>query len=601
MNAGTPSTRRTLGVLTVIGVSGVVTLSGCTSVPGGAPTAQELGLVPLPASVEVSDAAPFVLDDATRVVVDAAAGSSVGQEGAVRVGELLAEELRTPTALDLPVEPVVRATGHEPADEASSVVLRLEPGGESWDPHGPLDDPAAEAYTLETGEDGVVLASTTPAGLYRGTRTLLQLLPPEVEASAPVDGVAWEVPAVEIADEPRYAYRGAMLDVARRFAPVEDVQRFVDHLADYRLNVLHLHLSDDQGWRLTVDGLPELTEVGGRTQEGWPPGTGGPWFYTPEEYAEIVAYAADRFVTVVPEIDGPGHTLAAQSVLGSLRCDGTTGEPYWGPEVNNPMICSSDENMPAVQGYLDTVLAAVVAQNPGPYVHLGGDEAPSPAEGWYENYTAAANEIVAGHGRTVVGWHQWAQGTTLPEGSLIQYWGVGERNRGLIGTARETADVREVRAALAAGADLVMSPADRTYLDMKYDDLTPYGLEWAARIDLERAYSWDPEAELTSTLDPERKVDVAGRVAGVEAPLWSDRSYPDSLTHLPTSTDEFVDVDVYVDYMTFPRLPALAEVAWTAQADRDFEDFEARIVRQAPRWDAAGIGWNRVHDVRWDD
>ncbi|WP_336722009.1 beta-N-acetylhexosaminidase [Cellulosimicrobium cellulans] len=601
MNAGTPSTRRTLGVLTVIGVSGVVTLSGCTSVPGGAPTAQELGLVPLPASVEVSDAAPFVLDDATRVVVDAAAGSSVGQEGAVRVGELLAEELRTPTALDLPVEPVVRATGHEPADEASSVVLRLEPGGESWDPHGPLDDPAAEAYTLETGEDGVVLASTTPAGLYRGTRTLLQLLPPEVEASAPVDGVAWEVPAVEIADEPRYAYRGAMLDVARRFAPVEDVQRFVDHLADYRLNVLHLHLSDDQGWRLTVDGLPELTELGGQTQEGWPPGTGGPWFYTPEEYAEIVAYAADRFVTVVPEIDGPGHTLAAQSVLGSLRCDGTTGEPYWGPEVNNPMICSSDENMPAVQGYLDTVLAAVVAQNPGPYVHLGGDEAPSPAEGWYENYTAAANEIVAGHGRTVVGWHQWAQGTTLPEGSLIQYWGVGERNRGLIGTERETADVREVRAALAAGADLVMSPADRTYLDMKYDDLTPYGLEWAARIDLERAYSWDPETELTSTLDPERKVDVAGRVAGVEAPLWSDRSYPDSLTHLPTSTDEFVDVDVYVDSMTFPRLPALAEVAWTAQADRDYEDFEARIVRQAPRWDAAGIGWNRVHDVRWDD
>ncbi|WP_264031787.1 beta-N-acetylhexosaminidase [Cellulosimicrobium sp. SH8] len=588
------TTRRTLGMLVVVVVGGSAILAGCTPTPGTTATVQELGLVPLPASVEVSDAAPFVLDDGTRVVVDVAAGSAVGQEGAVHVGELLAAELRTPTALDLPVE-----TG--PEADSGAVVLRLEPGGESWDPDGLLDDPAAEAYTLEAGEDGVVLASATPAGLYRGTRTLLQLLPPEVEAPGPVGDVAWDVPAVTIADEPRYAYRGAMLDVARRFAPVEDVQRFVDHLADYRLNVLHLHLSDDQGWRLTVDGLPELTEVGGRTQEGWPPGTGGPWFYTPEEYARIVEYAADRYVTVVPEIDGPGHTLAAQSVLGSLRCDGTPGEPYWGPEVNNPMICSSDENMPAVREYLDTVLAAVVAQNPGPYVHLGGDEAPSPAEGWYENYTAAANEIVAGHGRTVMGWHQWAQGTTLPEGSLIQYWGVGERNRGLIGTARETADVQEVRAALAAGADLVMSPADRTYLDMKYDDLTPYGLEWAARIDLERAYSWDPETELTSTLDPERKVDVAGRVAGLEAPLWSDRSYPDSLTHLPTSTDEFVDVDVYVDFMTFPRLPALAEVAWTAQADRDVEDFEARIVRQAPRWDAAGIGWNRVHDVRWDD
>ncbi|ARU52457.1 hypothetical protein CBR64_14335 [Cellulosimicrobium cellulans] len=593
MNAARRSARRALGALTVAAVGGVAVLAGCTSPSATTATVQDLGLVPLPASVEVSGAAPYVLDDETRVVVDAAAGSAVGQEGAVHVGELLAAELRTPTALDLPVE-----TG--PEADGGAVVLRLEPGGESWDPDGLLDDPAAEAYTLEAGEDGVVLASATPAGLYRGTRTLLQLLPPEVETPARVDDVAWEVPAVTITDEPRYAYRGAMLDVARRFAPVEDVQRFVDHLADYRLNVLHLHLSDDQGWRLTVDGLPELAEVGGRTQEGWPPGTGGPWFYTPEEYAQIVEYAAERYVTVVPEIDGPGHTLAAQSVLGSLRCDGTPGEPYWGPEVNNPMICSSDENMPAVQEYLDTVLAAVVAQNPGPYVHLGGDEAPSPAEGWYENYTAAANQIVAGHGRTVVGWHQWAQGTTLPEGSLIQYWGVGERNRGLIGTARETADVQEVRAALAAGADLIMSPADRTYLDMKYDDLTPYGLEWAARIDLERAYSWDPETELTSTLDPERKVDVAGRVAGVEAPLWSDRSYPDSLTHLPTSTDEFVDVDVYVDFMTFPRLPALAEVAWTAQADRDVEDFEARIVRQAPRWDAAGIGWNRVHDVRWE-
>ncbi|QJW37446.1 beta-N-acetylhexosaminidase [Cellulosimicrobium protaetiae] len=593
--------RRTLGVLTVVVAGGVAVLAGCTPTPGAAPSGQGLGLVPLPASVEVSGGEPFVLDDGTRVVVDVSAGSAVGQDGAVRVGELLADELRTPTGLGLAVETTRDDGGTEGSTEGDAVVLRIDAGGESWEPHGLLDDPADEAYILEVTEDAVVVSGTTPAGLYRGTRTLLQLLPPEVESPAPADGVAWEVPAVEIADEPRYAYRGAMLDVARRFFPVEDVKRFVDHLADYRLNVLHLHLTDDQGWRFPVDGLPELTDVGGRTQEGWPPGTGGPWSYTPQEYAEIVAYAAERYVTVVPEVDGPGHTLAAQSAIGSLRCDGTPGEPYWGPEVNNPIVCSSDENMPAVRGYLETVLAAVVAQNPGPYVHVGGDEAPDPEEGWYENYAAAANEIVAGHGRTVVGWHQWAQGTTLPAGSLVQYWGVGEHNRPLVGTERETEDVREVRAALAAGADLVMSPADRTYLDMKYDDLTPYGLEWAGRIDLERAYDWDPETELTSTLDPERQVDVAGRVAGVEAPLWSDRSYPDSLTHLPTSTDEFVEPVVYLDHMTFPRLPALAEVAWTAQADRDYAAFEARLVPHAARWDAAGIGWNRVHDVRWDD
>ena len=293
-------------------------------------------------------------------------------------------------------------------------------------------------------------------------------------------------------------------------------------------------------------------------------------------------------MTVVPEIDGPGHTLAAQASLGALTCDGAPTPPYWGPEVNNPIVCASDENMGNVSAFLQTVLASVAGQNPGRTCTWAATRTPSPP-GWYQSYAAAANEIATGHGKTVIGWHQWGASEVLPPGALIQYWGVGEWLRPVIGGEATNADLVDVQAALDQGARLIMSPADRTYLDMKYDDDTPYGLEWASRITLEEAYDWDPATELTS---PDGKSVMADEsaMAGVEAVLWSSRSYPDSLASLPSGPEVFVPVDQYADFMLFPRLPAVAEVAWSEQADRSFPDFRDRLVQVSPRWTAAGIG-----------
>ncbi|MFF3065122.1 beta-N-acetylhexosaminidase [Oerskovia sp. NPDC057915] len=565
-------------------------LTACTAEESTIPSIG-LGLVPVPTDVSVDEGKGFTLaaDSTIALVTPEDMAPDVHH-----VGEELAEYLGTATGFELPLGPAVDGA-------AGEIRLELAPDPEVvWDRNGLLDDPAVDAYELTVDDDQVVLKAAAPPGLFRGVQTLRQLFPAEIESTtvqdAPADG--WTAPAVTITDAPRFAYRGAMLDVARRFYPVESVKRFIDHASTYKLNALHLHLTDDQGWRIAVDALPQLTEIGSTTQEWWEPGSGEGerWYYTAEEYAEIVAYAGEKYMTVVPEIDGPGHTLAAQASLGSLTCDGVPTAQYWGPEVNNPIVCASDENMGNVRAFLQTVLASVAGQNPGPYLHLGGDEAPSPP-GWYENYTEAANEIATSHGKTVIGWHQWGASEELPPGTLVQYWGV-DAQRGVIGWEAKNADLVDVQAALDKGARLIMSPADRTYLDMKYDDDTPYGLEWAAQITLEEAYDWDPGTQLTS---PDGKNVLADEsdMAGVEVLLWSDRSYPDSLTRAPESLDEFVPVDQYADFMLFPRLPATAEVAWSEQADRSYPDFRDRLVQVSPRWTAAGIGWNEVSDVDW--
>jgi len=422
-------------------------------------------------------------------------------------------------------------------------------------------------------------------------QTLRQLLPAASAAPdrRPEPAGGWTVPAVRITDQPRFAYRGAHLDVARRFYPVKDVERYIDEVAQYKVDVLHLHLTDDQGWRIVVDGLPTLTTVGGSTQSGWAPGTGGPWYYTKQQYAEIVAYAARRFVTVVPEIDGPGHTLAAQASIGSLRCDGTRAKPYSGFDVGNPMVCASDANLAHVRSYLRAVTRSVAAQNPGPYLHLGGDEVPDPPQGWYESYTRTADQQAAAAGKTVIAWHQWVTGAPLPAGSVMEYWGTGSDRQ-----AWTPDNVTQLRSAVAQGATILMAPADRTYLDMQEGPGDDVGLQWAGTTDVERAYDWDPETSLADD-----GIDLTGHVYGVEAALWADRTYPDSLSHLPTSTTEFMPVDEYMDTQLFPRLPAVAEVAWTAQEARHLDDFEARLVAQAPRWKAEGIDYSAVADLAW--
>ncbi len=443
------------------------------------------------------------------------------------VAGYLADLLRPSTGQPLPIE----------AGSDTSEGIRLEVTGD-----GP-----PESYELDVDSDGISLSAPTPQGLFRGIQTLRQLLPPE---QGP-----WTVPGVQIRDEPRFAHRGVMLDVARHFFTVDEVKTFIDQIALYKVNHLHLHLSDDQGWRIAIDGWPRLTEVGAATEVG---GTAG-GFYTQDDYRDLVAYARSRFITLVPEIDLPGHTNAALSAYGELSCDGQAAQPYTGIRVGFSAVCTDNQQ---TYDFIDDVLGQLAAMTPGPYLHIGGDEADTLNAEQYSAFMARAQQAVGRHGKTVMAWHQVGEAEPVP-GAVLQYWGA------------QSADLFTVKAAVDDGAQVVMSPADHAYLDMKYNATTTLGLNWAGTIDVEKAYDWDPATHL-GNLDP-------SAVLGVEAALWTE------------TLDESDDLE----QMTFPRLPAIAEVGWTAQDRRDYDAFVDRLAMHGPRWEAMGIDFTPVSEVSW--
>ncbi len=334
------------------------------------------------------------------------------------------------------------------------------------------DDLGAEGYQLSVTRTGVVLTAAAPAGLFYGVQTIRQLLPPRVEYTATLPR-SLTIPAVEITDRPRYPWRGMMLDVARHFFQVEDVERVIDLMALYKLNRLHLHLSDDQGWRVEIPAYPDLTRIGGRTQVGGGPGG----YYTTADYDRIVAYAAQRFVTIVPEIDLPGHTNAALASVPELNCDGVARPPYTGTQVGFSSVCVDKESTYA---FVDAVVRQLAAQTPGDVIHLGGDEVERLSDADYARFMRRAQAIVTSHGKRMMGWDEMVSADLEP-GSIVQVWQPQVR-----GTARGIA--RAVR----DGAQVVLSPADRIYLDMKYDDSTILGITWAGRNGVRDAYDWEP-------------------------------------------------------------------------------------------------------------
>lgn len=420
---------------------------------------------------------------------------------------------------------------------AAAVQLRLD-----GDP-----DLGEEGYELVVSADRVDVRAFRPAGLFWGVQTLRQLLPESGRLPA-------EVPGVRIRDVPRFAWRGLMLDVARHFYGVRDVKRVIDLAALYKINVLHLHLTDDQGWRITVDSWPLLAAVGGRTAVGGHPGG----FYTKAGYAEIVDYAASRFVTVVPEIDVPGHTNAALVAYPELTCDGQAPPVATGTEVGFSSLCP---NKPIVQQFIEETFGELAVLTPGPYLHLGGDEALSTPPGQYAPFIERVQKVIRTTGKQPVGWQEVASADLVP-GAVVQYWNSN------VGPAQAVTAVRK-------GARLIMSPADRAYLDMKYDATTALGLAWAGHVEAEDAYGWDPAAVSPEIAEPD--------VLGVEAALW---------TETVTTVGE-------IERMVLPRLPALAEVAWSQQDARDWAGFRTRLAPHALRWDAAGAAYHRSSAIPW--
>ncbi|WP_289303461.1 family 20 glycosylhydrolase [Alistipes finegoldii] len=421
----------------------------------------------------------------------------------------------------------------------------------------------AEGYELNVDGEGIeVRASQFPGFLY-ALQSLEQLLPAAVYGTEPAPDAAWEVPCVKIADAPRFAYRGMHLDVARHFFSVDEVKRYIDVMAIHKLNTLHWHLTDDQGWRIEIKRYPELTAVGSirkatvvRKEWGTYDGTPYGGFYTQDEIRDVVKYAADRGVTVIPEIDLPGHMLAALTAYPELGC---TGGPYevwgrWG--VADDVLCPGREK---TFEFLEGVLTEVMELFPSEYIHIGGDECPKvrwekcprcqakirqlglkddgehTAEHYLQSYvTDRIGKFLAQHGRRIIGWDEILEGRA-PSDAVVMSW------RGSEGGI----------AAAKLGHDVIMTPNSHFYFDYYQSldtDAEPFGI--GGYIPMEQVYSYDPAF-------PELTPEQQKHILGVQANLWT----------------EYVLSDEHLEYMLLPRLAALSEVQWCQPETKDWNRF----------------------------
>jgi hexosaminidase len=428
--------------------------------------------------------------------------------------------------------------------------------------HYEIDDTGSEGYRLRVDGHGIRLSSATAAGRFYGERTLRQLI------SRDEDGLF--LPFVDVRDVPRFAYRGVMLDVARHVHAVETIERFIERAADLKFNALHLHLTDDQAWRLALEAHPELAGRGSATSVGGDPGG----HYTASDIGRIVAHAAAHHMVVVPEIDLPGHThavglshpeLVADPVLAPSVVDVAEefggglpqrGKPYTGLAVG---FSSLDARAPGLERFLHEVFAELAQLFPGPHLHFGGDEALGTTRSDYRAIVDMAVRAVAATGRIPVAWHE-AGAADLPADAVFQYWG-------FLAPSDEHAAL--AHRALERGGRFILSPADAD---------TPAGLTWAnGPTSVRRSYEWDAA----------RVVDVPeDRILGVEAALWTE-----------TIADEAT-----LEHMVFPRIASAAEAAWSrplGSADRDWESFRTRVAGLGRLWEADGIRFFRSPEIPW--
>ena len=427
-----------------------------------------------------------------------------------------------------------------------------------------------EGYSLTVG-GRVEVVGADDAGLFYGIQTLLQLLREDEDGS-------WGLLRATVADAPRFARRGVMLDVARHFFGVDDVKKFIDATSALKFNHLHLHLSDDQGWRIHIDSWPKLTELAATTSANGDPGG----FYSKDDYREIVAQAASRHMIVIPEIDLPGHTHAIgvaypELVEAPVLNEGlisesarlgqplpVAGETYIGWGVGHSSVRIHEER---TYDFVRDVVRELAEMTPGPYIHVGGDESHGTLQADFDLFAARATEIVVAAGKTPVAWHEMGSAADIAAGTVGQYWG---------NTTPQGTHAEEAAHFVARGGALIMSASNVAYLDMKYTPEFPLGLDWAAIIDVRAAYDWEPTAVL----------DVpAAAILGVETPLWSETTRTIS----------------EVEQLVFPRAAAQAEIAWSPQTapERTWDSFRARLGALAPLWKAEGIEFHPSPEIPW--
>ncbi|OIJ87837.1 beta-N-acetylhexosaminidase [Streptomyces colonosanans] len=462
-----------------------------------------------------------------------------------------------------------------PAGRADGGVIRL-----AIDPAA-TGDLGEEGYRLEVAPTGVHLVGGGPAGLFWGAQTLRQLLGPDAFRRAPLPGRRWRLPLLRIQDSPRFRWRGLMLDVARYFMPKEGVLRQLDLMAAHKLNVFHFHLTDDQGWRLEIKRYPKLTEVGSwraRTKFGhrasplWEEKPHG-GFYTQDDIREIVAYAAERHIAVVPEIDLPGHSqaaIAAYPELGNSDVIDTASLTVWDNwGVCTNVLAPTDNTLRFYEGVFEEVLELF----PSAFVHVGGDECAkdqwrrspiaqariselglSDEDGLQSWFIRHFDAWLTARGRRLIGWDEILEGGLAP-GAAVSSW------RGYAGGIT----------AARAGHDVVMCPEQQVYLNFREDGGPDEPVPIGYVRTLEDVYRFEP-------VPPQLTGDLARHVLGTQANVWT----------------EVMEDQARVDYQTFPRLAAFAEVAWSAlpaPTDRDFAGFERRMAAHYRRLDALGVAY----------
>ncbi len=444
-------------------------------------------------------------------------------------------------------------------------------------------DLGEEGYSLRVNPDFILLTASKPAGLFYGVQTIRQLLPPEIESPSPKKkNFIWTIPCVDITDKPQFAWRGLMLDVSRHFLPKEFIYKFIDHLAVHKLNTFHWHLVDDQGWRIEIKKYPKLTDIGAwrvdredlhwNAREDQKPDEKATYggFYTQKEIRDIVAYAQSRYVTIVPEIEMPGHTTAALAAYPQYSC---TGGPFTvlpgGVWPITDIFCAGKEE---TFDFLEDILTEVLDLFPGQYIHIGGDEADKKewkacelcqarikAEGLKDEdelqsyFIRRIEKFIISKGRRLIGWDEILEGGLAPQAAVMSWRGT----RGGIEAARQNHDV-------------VMSPTSHCYFDYYQGNPDDEPLAIGGFLPLKLVYSFEP---VPADLSPEE----AEHILGAQANLWA----------------EYVPTPEHAEYMLFPRTAALAEVVWSTQGKRIWEDFAARMERQFSRYDAAGIHYAR--------
>lgn len=505
-----------------------------------------INLIPAPACIEQGEGA-FVLNRSTDIYVS--------HDSLRTVASFYAQKMRTATGYELPL------AGAEERDH--TICLSIDP-----------TIVGDEAYCLDVNPQKVDVRASSLRGLFYGMASLMQLLPAEIESGECASGAGWQIPAVTVKDTPRFAYRGLMLDVARHFISVEGLKKHIDMLASAKINTLHLHLSDYQGWRVEIKKYPRLTEIGGKRIDEYGKEYAG--YYTQKDIKEIVAYAQERFITIIPEIDVPGHSLAAIAAYPELSC---TGEQYevmsrWGPFP--VFFCPGKEVMFEM---LDGIFAEMSELFPGKYFHIGGDECPKKvwetcpncqrrireeklfsdskysAEHKLQSYAIARCErILKKYGKRMIGWDEILEGGLAPDATVMSWRG---ESGGIASALMEH--------------NVIMTPAGNgLYLDYYQGNYQAEPFAWGGHAPIEKTYSYNPVPDVLVKEGKEKYI------WGVQANAWSECMYTEDL----------------VEYRVYPRILAVAEVGWTPLEKKDFQDFSRRLNNAAVRMDYHGINYH---------